>query len=130
MQVVGQEGAQKPLRVTPDQLVGDFYYPVHDGTLPIDRVAMLDIWKELMIGVLQDQELRQTYSIPKLFEHVAELGGARNIQTFRTQVLPDGQVDRMAQAGNIAPAGEVNGTSSANGLDPTARAQFLQGLQS
>jgi hypothetical protein len=132
MQVVGQEGAQKPLRVTPDQLVGDFYYPVHDGTLPIDRVAMLDIWKELMIGVLQDQELRQTYSIPKLFEHVAELGGARNIQTFRTQVLPDGQVDRMAQAGNIKEKfwGNLESGLPGERLDEDERQHLMNVLES
>ncbi len=93
LQIVGQQGTQVPIRITPEQLSGDFYYPVHDGTLPLDKVAMLDVWKEILMGVAQDQELRTTYSLPKIFEFVAELGGARNIENMRVQmqVMPPGQ---------------------------------------
>lgn len=107
--VVGPEGNLFPLTVTPDGIAGDFYYPVHDGTLPLDRIARLDIWREILVGVLQDPQLRQSYSVPKLFEFVAELGGANNIKSFRIQAMPEDQLNQQAQAGNLAPIPGANG---------------------
>lgn len=86
--VVGRDGIDTPLKVSPDSLAGDFYYPVHDGTLPIDRVAMLDVWKEILMGVSQDPNLSQQFSVPDIFQFVAKLGGAENIDSFRVQVAP------------------------------------------
>ena len=90
IELVGEEGKRVPLKVDPSQLNGDFHYPVNDGTLPIDRTALLDVWKEIMMVVGRDQELRQQYSMSEIFEWVAELGGARNIQSFRISVAPPG----------------------------------------
>lgn len=111
--LVGSDGLQHPLRITPDGLTGDFYYPIHDGTLPIDKLATLDIWKELFQGVLQDPELRQTYSVPKLFEFIAELGGAKNVRSFRLQPMSEAALEQQAQAGNMAP---IPGGNSPAGL--------------
>jgi len=107
LQIVGQEGVQTPITIGPEMLVGDFHFPVHDGTLPIDKVAMLDVWKEILMAVQGDQELRMQYSLPKIFEWVAELGGARNIEAMRLQVqpMPDQMAAQQAQMGNLAPLG-------------------------
>jgi len=51
-----------------------------------------------MFGIAQDPELRQTYSIDKVFEHVAELGGAKNISSFKKPPPPP-----QPQAGPFAP---------------------------
>lgn len=83
--IIGQGQAQdSPLRVTPQMLVGDFNFPVHDGTLPADKVAMLDVWKEIMMGIIQDStgQLRQQFNIVSIFKYVAQLGGAKNIDQF------------------------------------------------
>ena len=103
IQVLGKDGAE--LKITPDQLNGDFNFPIHDGTLPLDKVALMDVWKEVFAITLQDQQLRQTMDIPKMFEYIAELGGAQNIQSFKANVVPDEQVAQMAQDGNIVPLG-------------------------
>ena len=113
VRVVGEDGLQYPLNISKDGLVGDFHFPVHDGTLPLDRVARLDIWKQIIEGVLQDPELRQTYSVPKLFEFVAELGGAKNIKSFRVQPMGPEQMQQQAQAGNLAP---IPGGTGPSGL--------------
>lgn len=84
--VLGPEGTTLTLGM--DRFAGDFYYPVHDGTLPLDKVAMLDTWKEILFGVANDPELRQQFSLPRIFEYVAELGGARNIESFKVNVGP------------------------------------------
>lgn len=101
LKIVGQDGQIKPSIIRPEDLVGDFYYPIHDGTLPIDRVAMLDVWKEILMGVMQDPQLRMSYDVGKIFEFVAELGGAKNITSFK--IMQPEQMAQAAQAGNAMP---------------------------
>ena len=108
LQVVGQQGRKNPIHVGPEQISGDFYYPTHDGTLPLDRVALFDIWGEMFQVAAQDEEIRQAYSIPKMFEQVAELGGIRNIDSMRIQEQSDEQIAQGVESGNLVPANEAN----------------------
>ncbi len=107
LQIMGENGLSSPIRITPDMLTGDFNYPIHDGTLPIDKIALLDQWKEIFKTVLEDQELRSTYNVPRLFEFIAKLGGAENISGMKVSVQSDESVERGVQAGTLAPVGEV-----------------------
>ena len=105
VQIVGQEGHEKPIRVSPEQLVGDFYFPVSDGTLPFDKVALFDLWKDIFGVVQQDPVLRQQYAVGRIFEFIAELGGAKNIQQFKLEPGSPEQIAEQAGAGNLVPAG-------------------------
>lgn len=106
LQIVGREGIDKPIHIRPEMLVGAFHFPVHDGTLPLDRVALLDQWKEIFLAVASDPELRAQFSVPEIFDYIAELGGAKNLDRFKIQIAPDQQVQQQAQAGNLVPTGE------------------------
>jgi hypothetical protein len=97
VEVTGDEGGQSTL-MTPDMLVGEFNYQISDGSLPYDKTALLEVWKEIMFGVAQDPELRQTYSVDRIFEYVATLGGAKNIASFKKPPPPP-----QAPAGPFAP---------------------------
>jgi len=119
IQVVGAKGQLEPLKITPQAIVGDFYYPIHDGTLPIDKVALLDIWREILAGVAQDPQLRASYDIGKIFEFVAEMGGAKNITSFKL-ATPE-QMQQQMQAGNAMPIPGLEG------IDPAAMAAALGG---
>jgi hypothetical protein len=103
--IVGVDGVKNSHRIKPQHLTGDFNYPISNGTLPMDKVAMLDVWKEIFIGVAGDQELRTKYNIGKIFEYVAELGGAKNIEQFRInlQTAPDEDINNAVQQGNLIP---------------------------
>lgn len=114
--IVGTEGMEEHFRsmgvgpggsvnITPEMLVGDFYYPVHDGTLPLDKVALLDVWKEIFLAVAKDPLLRQEFNVSKIFEYTAELGGAKNISQFKVDIkpMPDAQAQAQAQQGNLVP---------------------------
>jgi hypothetical protein len=92
--VLGEDAKKAPISLGQEQVIGDFNYPINDGTLPIDNVALLEVWKEILMGVAQDPELRQTYSISEIFSFVASLGGARNIETFKIQMTPQGAMDQ------------------------------------
>lgn len=101
--VVGEEGRAEPLRILPEHLVGDFQFPVNDGTLPIDRVAMLDVWKELFLGVSQNPQLGARYDAGKIFEFTAELGGAKNLKQF--ELKPGQQQPGVPLQGQVMPPG-------------------------
>lgn len=110
-EITGEDGRIAGSRITPEMLVGDFNFPVHDGTLPMDRVAMLDVWKEIMMGVAQDQELRQKYSMGEIFEYVAELGGAKNIEQFRNAQPPGPEYNVQITPDEVAmELGQTMGT--------------------
>lgn len=98
LQVVGQE---EFARIGPQLLMGDFTYTVHDGSLPLDKVASFELWKEILTGMAQSPLLMQTHSLPRIFENVCSLGGAPNITSYR--LVSDAQMDQMAQAGNVIP---------------------------
>lgn len=84
--IVGQEGHESAQFVTPEMLVGDFHYPVHDGTLPVDKAAMAQAFADITQLILQDQQLRAGYDIQRLIDHLAELAGAKGLDNFRLQV--------------------------------------------
>lgn len=92
-----------------ESISGDFAYPINDGTLPLDRALLLNVWKEILMAVAQDQELRATYSLPKIFSYVADLGGASNIDTFKVQMMPGDQMQQMAGAGQLVPTSALAG---------------------
>jgi hypothetical protein len=88
VETTGDDGVPNSRQITPEMIVGQFNYQTSDGTLPYDNQALLETWKEIMFGVAQDPELRQNYSIPEIFQHVAKLGGAKNIDAFKRQQPP------------------------------------------
>lgn len=130
LDIVGQKAAQEDaMRITPEMLCGDFNYPVCDGTMPMDKVAMVDVWKEILMGIMQDptQQLQRQFNIVSIFKYVAELGGARNIEDFindpsqippiNAQVMPDAQAGAEAKKGNLVPMNKGNGSGGTPGLD-------------
>ncbi|TXH10400.1 MAG: hypothetical protein E6R03_15500 [Hyphomicrobiaceae bacterium] len=91
LEVVGQKGLQHPVTITPQMVAGDFTFPVSDGTLPIDKVAMLGVWKDIWMAINQSPGLSQRYNAEKIFEYMAELGGVKNLGQFKVEanVVPD-----------------------------------------
>lgn len=88
VEMTGDDGMPSSQELTPEMLVGSFNYQVSDGSLPFDKMALLETWKEIMFGIAKDPELRAEYSLPKIFNYVAELGGAKNIDSFKKQMMP------------------------------------------
>lgn len=110
--VLGDEGAQNPITITPYNVAGDFYFPVHDGTLPLDKVALFDIWQQALQFVAGNPQLAQSYDVGKIFEFVAKLGGAENIDQFRLNHAPQEAIDAGVAAGNLIPQSQIEGDLS------------------
>lgn len=115
LQVVGQEGMAEYVNIGPTEVVGDFHYPIHDGTLPLDRVALFDVWRQVFQAVQQDPALRAEYSLGKIFEYVAELGGARNIESMKLNAQSDEAIQQQVQAGNAVPIDQALSGNSQGG---------------
>ena len=100
-----QTAGEKFVMVNPD-LIGGFYdfVPV-DGTLPIDRFALVNLWKELMQAMLAVPMIGMQYDLAGIFSWVAQLAGLRNIQRFKIQVMPDQLLQMAAMQGNSIPLG-------------------------
>lgn len=104
--IMGAEGIANSIHIKPDQLIGDFNFPVHDGTIPLDRIALLDVWKEIFVATRDDPVLNTQYDRGKMFEYMAELGGVKNLNAMKLspQVVPDA-VAQAAGANGAIPAG-------------------------
>lgn len=95
--------SQETILVTPRDIEGFFDYSPVDGTLPVDRYAQANLWKELLASLVNFPQIMQTYDVAKIFGWIAQLGGVKNLTQFRLQVVPDGMLMNQAQAGNVVP---------------------------
>lgn len=107
IQLMGASAQTRPIRMSPEHISGDFHFPIHDGTLPQDKLAQLDVWKEIFMTIAQDPNLSQQYDAPGIFSWVAELGGAKNLNRFKLNIAPDAAAQAQAQQGNLVPVSEV-----------------------
>ena len=115
MQVLGEDGAMNSVIISPEAINGDFYFPIHDGNLPLDKVALFDIWQQVLQFVQGDPEMRQAYSLPRIFDFVAKLGGATNIDNFKVQAMPQEQIQAQVASGQLIPAGPIGGALPSGG---------------
>ena len=100
--LLGSGAAKDTVRIGADEIAGDFFFPVHDGTLPVDKVGLLGVWKEIFQAVLMDPELRQSTDVIGMFTWLAQLGGAQNIQSF-LKVQPQSQAMEAIGSGQAVP---------------------------
>ena len=89
--------------VTPDQISGFYDFVPVDGTMPVDRYAQANLWKEILMGMVKVPALAQGYDVPGIFSWMAQLAGLKNIKQFRVNVVPDEQLAQQRQAGNVVP---------------------------
>ena len=91
------------MQIDPGMLSGDFDFVPVDGTLPVDRMAMATLWQNIMGQMRNFPQLMTQFDIGKVFTHVAQLAGIRNINQFKVQVVPDAVLAAQAGAGNVIP---------------------------
>ena len=101
-------GQTPTIVVTPDSIAGEFDLVPADGTLPVDRLAQANLWRELLAQAAQVPEIAQRFDLAKIFEWIAKLAGLRDLGAFaRVEPVPPGGVpDGMVPV----PPEEVLGT--------------------
>lgn len=106
---------QKFMMVTPDDIAGAYDYTPVDGTMPIDRFAMVNMWANLMTQMKNYPQVGAEYKIGDIFAWVAQLGGLKNIKQFKINTMDPGYLQQQAQQGNIVPmGGPQSGNSGSN----------------
>ena len=97
-------------KVTPYDMAINYDLIVRDGSIPGGNFS--DSWIELFRVIGTTPELMQQFDITRIFMYIAQQLGAKNIEDFKRnmsqiqpQVMPDEQVARQAQAGNLVPTG-------------------------
>ena len=119
-----QDAGQAFMMVTPDDIVGQFDLVPVDGTLPIDRMAQANLWKEIMAGIRNmPPQIAMGYDWMRIFAWTAQLAGLRNINQFKIQMVPDQQLAQQAQLGNVVPM-----RPGGSGISPGNSASTQAGL--
>lgn len=109
LKIVGdtaQTAGPQFINVTPEMIAGFYSFQQVDGTMPIDRQAQANMWKEILMGLgRMPPQIAQTYDISKIFAWMAQLGGLKNINQMRVQVMQPGQgpPPDMVPIGGTAP---------------------------
>jgi hypothetical protein len=91
--------------VGPDQIAGFYDFVPVDGSLPIDKFALANLWREITAQSATVPQIAQQYDIGKMFAYTAQLAGAKNVQRFKIQMMPDEQLAMEAAKGNVIPLG-------------------------
>jgi hypothetical protein len=107
MRIVGdlaQAAGQNFVNVKPSDIAGYFSAMPVDGALPADRMAQANMWKEILIGATRlPPVIQETYDFAKIFSWMASLGGLKNINQMKVQMMPDEQLAGMVANGNAIP---------------------------
>jgi hypothetical protein len=131
LRIVGDAAALNPdpwLRgIDPSSIVGQYDLSPVDGTLPIDRMAQANLWKEFLMMISRVPQIAEMWDLGKIFGYAAQISGMKNVNQFKVQIEDPELLAREAQAGNVVPfnpsaaAGNPAMTGlTANGMVPEA----------
>ena len=87
------------INVTPESIAGFYDLIPVDGTMPVDRLAMVTMWQQFMAAAAQIPGIPQQYDFGRIFAYVAQMAGLRDIKQFKVQVVPPG----MGMPSNVVP---------------------------
>ena len=120
--IVGDQAvwAERYLNVTPEMIAGMYDFVPVDGTMPVDRFAQANLWQQMLGQLARVPGALEQYDMGKIFAFVAQLGGLKNVNRFKINVVPDGQLQQQAQMGNVIPMkGNLNEPGQVPGMGAT-----------
>jgi hypothetical protein len=114
-------GAERQLQVSPEDIQGFFDFVPVDGTLPVDRFALVNMWSTMLQQMANAPQVLASYDLGKVFGYIAQLGGLKNINQFKIQMADPGILQQQAAAGNVVPLGGPGGRSQAANRSTSSR---------
>jgi hypothetical protein len=106
------------LQVSPESILGEFDFVPVDGTMPIDRYAQANLWREILAGMYQMPNIMQQYDTAGIFAWMAQLAGLKNIKQFKINIMPQEQVQQNVARGNLVPIPGGRGPGGVPGATP------------
>lgn len=102
------------VRVSPYDLAINYDVIVRDGSIPGGNFS--DAWLQIWQTIATTPELSQQFDVFRIFSYIATQLGAKNVDDFKrnvdrtqAQTVPDEEVLREAEKGNMVPVGDING---------------------
>jgi len=80
------------MQVNPGLIAGNYDFVTIDGALPLDRMAQVNLWKEILQAIMTSPQIMMQYDIGRIFAYIAQLAGIRNVDRFKIQVMEPGQM--------------------------------------
>ena len=111
------------IQVSPEDILGEWNFPVHDGSMPLDPVRMADTWEKVLVAASKIPEIAGQYDLGKIYERGLRALGIRDVAELKKipqgqspvhpKVMPDEEVMRGVDRGGLVPLG--NGAGGAGG---------------
>lgn len=99
------------MKVDPMDLLINYDVVVRDGSIPGSNFS--SSWGRLFEIISASEELQQEFDLPRIFMHIAENSGAKNVHDFvKVKQMPDDQVGEQVQKGNMITAEEFMATQT------------------
>ena len=99
-------------QVTPYDLAVNLDLIVRDGSIPGGNFS--EAWLQMFQTIGSSPELMQEFDITRIFMYIAGQLGAKNVEDFRRNLgnvqattMPDDQVSREVERGNLVPTSEI-----------------------
>ena len=103
-------GKKDYAKVDTQSLIVNYDLIVRDGSIPGGNFS--NAWLQMFQTIGTTPELMQQFDITRIFMYIASQLGAKNVEDFKRnvnqiqpQTMPDEQVARQAEAGNLIPIG-------------------------
>jgi hypothetical protein len=100
---------QSFVEVSPEMIAGGYEYVPVDGSMPIDRVATVNMWTQLLNQFRQSPQLAAQYDIGKIIGWVMQQGGIRNLKQFKVEAQDPEVIAAKVAKGELQPVGDANG---------------------
>ncbi len=105
METYGVDIENDRMKVDPMDLVINYDVKIRDGSIPGSNYSAA--WGKLFEIVAGQPELQQTFDLPRIFMHIAENNGAKNVHDFlRVRKEEDGTVEDEVEKGNMISMNE------------------------
>lgn len=80
---------------------GDFLMKAVDGSLPMDKFAMVMMYKELLMGLMANPTFAGRYDVASIFAWIVKLAGVKNLDSFKITAQDEERIAREVQRGNM-----------------------------
>lgn len=104
----GMKYAKRFVDVNLDAIAGQYDFIPVDGTLPIDRLAQANFWKELTMQLAASPYAAQ-FNILEMVSHIMRLQGEKNVDRFKIDLQSPDDIAQAVQAGNLVQTGGTGG---------------------
>lgn len=108
------------IKVSPQDIQGRYFFPLHDGTAPLDPQKNADLWLQLFELIGRVPSLSERFDIVEIFRYMVAAMGVRNIDQFLREEAPAEPVEGESVVGEALAEGLTEGVEEGE-MEPKER---------